>query len=130
MTKAGVYVLWRPSDNTDPQTFVVKIGHTINFRKRFSSANTFIYKDEDRVGVKNIFCVFHSPLYVKYGLRILEQLIQRYYHSYRKPCSEFFILPRHIDPSNDPHLMQYLNQYNIPNLIVYKSVEDVPETEK
>ena len=130
MTKAGVYVLWRPSDNTNPHNFVVKIGHTINLKKRFSNANTFIYKDEDRVGMKNIWCVFHSPPYVKYGLHILEQMIQQYYHSYRKPCSEFFVLPRYIDPSNDPQLMEYLNRYNIPNLTVYTSVGDIPETEK
>jgi hypothetical protein len=128
MVKSGVYVVWRPIDNTDPRYFVAKIGYTLNIKKRFSSANTFVYRHEDRIGLKNVWCVFHSPLYNKYGLHVLEKIIQTYYQPYRQPNSEFFIFPRHIDPGNDPDLMKYLSRFNIHDINVYTSIKNIPET--
>lgn len=127
MAKGGVYILQKRSTNKRSRLSVVKIGCTRNFYKRFSSANTFIFEKKNQVGVRDVCYIFHSPKYVAHGLQVLEQIIHQYYRQYRKLGSEFFIFPREINPGCDPGLVRHLKRYNIDDLKIYTSVDNVPD---
>jgi superfamily II DNA or RNA helicase len=126
--KGGVYAIKTCLENLKyPDFCTLRIGHSKNIKKRFSTYNTSIQDDEDKVE-NNLNFILHSEISAFDGTGLLESITHWHFNEYRTK-KEFFRFEKDFTIEDYFESLEYQFQLcNINDLKIYHSLHDTPYT--